>query len=164
MFGCPGSSLPYMGLLQLWQAGATLQLLCIWASYWSGFSCCGAQAPGAQASVVAAYGLTGSVVAAYGLSSCCIQAHGLSSSYIRAQQLLHTGSRAQQLLHTGSRAQQLRLKSARVQARCGARGQLPRGVWDLPVPGIKPVYLAVKGGLLSTEPQESHLIQVFSLE
>ena len=41
----------------MWRAGATL--CCgAWASYCSGFSCCGARALGAQASVVAACGLS----------------------------------------------------------------------------------------------------------
>ena len=69
-FGCTGSSLLRVGFLYLWRAGATLQL---WstgfslqgllsscgaqASYCSGFSC-GAQALGAQASVVIAHRLS----------------------------------------------------------------------------------------------------------
>ena len=56
-FGCLGSSLLRMGFLLLWQAGATL-CCCAWPSHCSGFSCCGAWALGAQASVVVAHGLS----------------------------------------------------------------------------------------------------------
>ena len=35
---------------------------------------------------------------------------------------------------------------------CGARGSLPRSMWNLPGPGIKPVSLALRGGFLATEP------------
>ena len=82
IFGCSGSSLLHAGFLQLQQAGATLR----WgarASHCSGFSCCGAWALSAWASVVVA--------------------HGLSSCGSRAQQLWLAGCRAQaqQLWHTG---------------------------------------------------------------
>ena len=57
IFGCVGCSLLRAGFLCLRRAGATL--LCgAWASYCGGFSCCGAQALGAQASVVVAHGLS----------------------------------------------------------------------------------------------------------
>ena len=58
--------LPYL----LRQAGATLRC-CAQASHCGGFSCCGAQALGARASVVMARGLwsASSVVVAHGLSS-----------------------------------------------------------------------------------------------
>ena len=53
IFGCVGSSLLRTGFLQLRWAGATL--CCgAWASHCGGFSCCGARALGAQASVVVA--------------------------------------------------------------------------------------------------------------
>ena len=48
IFGCVGSSLLHAGFLQLGQVGA---------SPCGGFSCCGAQALGTWASVVAAHGL-----------------------------------------------------------------------------------------------------------
>ena len=47
-FGCIGSSFLYEGFLQLWQAGATLHRGAR-ASHHRGLSCCGAQAPDAQA-------------------------------------------------------------------------------------------------------------------
>ena len=46
--GCVGSSFLREGLLQLWQAGATLHCSAR-ASHHRGLSCCGAQAPDAQA-------------------------------------------------------------------------------------------------------------------
>ena len=58
-FGCAGSSLLCVGFLQLWRAGATL-LWCVSFSL-GGFSCCGAQARGAQASAFVAHGLSCSV-------------------------------------------------------------------------------------------------------
>ena len=47
-FGCVGSSFLCEGFLQLRQAGATLHRGA-WASHYGGLSCCGAQAPDAQA-------------------------------------------------------------------------------------------------------------------
>ena len=76
IFGCIGSSLLHVGFLWLWRAGSTLRCGA-WASHRGGFSCCGARALGAQASVVAARGLSvcgvraesaGSVVVVRGLS------------------------------------------------------------------------------------------------
>ena len=60
IFGCVGSSLLRAGFLQLRRAGATL---CCSArvSHCSGFSFCGAQALGVQASVVVVHGLSCSV-------------------------------------------------------------------------------------------------------
>ena len=52
-FGHVGSSLPRMGFLQLRRAGATRHCG-VWAPHCSGFSCYGARALGAWASVVAA--------------------------------------------------------------------------------------------------------------
>ena len=79
IFGCVGSLLLRTGFLQLRRAGATL---CCGAraSHCNGFSCCGAWALGAQASVVVAHSL----------SSCSLRAleHRLSSWGARAQ-LLH---------------------------------------------------------------------------
>ena len=71
IFGCIGSSLWHGGFLQLWQAGATLRCGA-WASHCSGFSCCGARALGARASVVVARGLSscGSRALECRLSSC----------------------------------------------------------------------------------------------
>ena len=48
IYGCVGSSFLCEGFLQLWQAGATLHR-CVRASHYRGLSCCGAQAPDAQA-------------------------------------------------------------------------------------------------------------------
>ena len=62
--------------LQLWRAGATLHCS-EQASHCGGFSCCGAQGLGTQASVVVAHGLqsAGSVVVAHRLS--CSAACGI---------------------------------------------------------------------------------------
>ena len=48
IYGCVGSSFLCEGFLQLWQAGATLHRDA-WASHYRSLSCCGAQAPDAQA-------------------------------------------------------------------------------------------------------------------
>ena len=48
IFGCLGSSFLCEGFLQLRQAGATLHRG-VRASHYRGLSCCGAQAPDAQA-------------------------------------------------------------------------------------------------------------------
>ena len=48
IFGCVGSSFLCEGFLQLWQAGAPLHRRAR-ASHCRGLSCCGAQAPDAQA-------------------------------------------------------------------------------------------------------------------
>ena len=48
IYGCVGSSFLCQGFLQLWQAGATLHRGAR-ASHYRGLSCCGAQAPDAQA-------------------------------------------------------------------------------------------------------------------
>ena len=48
IYGCVGSSFLCEGFLQLWQAGATLHRGAQ-ASHCRGLSCCGAQAPDAQA-------------------------------------------------------------------------------------------------------------------
>ena len=56
MDGCVGSLLLRTGSLQLWRTGATLHCSA-WASHRSGFSCCGARAPGTRAAAVMAHGL-----------------------------------------------------------------------------------------------------------
>ena len=48
IFGCVESSFLFEGFLYLWQAGATLHRGAR-ASHYRGLSCCGAQAPDAQA-------------------------------------------------------------------------------------------------------------------
>ena len=48
IYGCVGSSFLCEGFLQLWQAGTTLHRSAR-ASHYRGLSCCGAQAPDAQA-------------------------------------------------------------------------------------------------------------------
>ena len=48
IFGCVGSSFPCEDSLQLQQVGATLHRNAL-ASHYHGLSCCGAQAPDAQA-------------------------------------------------------------------------------------------------------------------
>ena len=35
---------------------------------------------------------------------------------------------------------------------CGSRAQLPRGMWDLPRPGLEPVSPALAGGFSTTAP------------
>ena len=57
IFGCFGSSLLRAGFLQLRRVGATLHCGAR-ASHCGGFSCCGARALGARASVVMARGLS----------------------------------------------------------------------------------------------------------
>ena len=64
-FGCAGSSLLCVDFLSLQQAGGLLSSCGARTSYSGGFSCCGAQALGTWALVVATLGL-----AANGLSSC----------------------------------------------------------------------------------------------
>ena len=57
IFGCTGSSLLHVGFLYLRRVGATLRCGAQ-ASHCGGFSCCGARALGARASVVVARGLS----------------------------------------------------------------------------------------------------------
>ena len=71
IFGCFGSSLLCAGFLQLRRAGATL-CCSVRASQCGGFSCCGARALGARASVVVA---------------CRLQQSWLAGSRAQAQQL-----------------------------------------------------------------------------
>ena len=44
-----------------------------------------------------------------------------------------------------------RLQTRRLSS-CGSRAQLPRGMWDLPGPGLEPVSPALAGRLLTTAP------------
>ena len=71
IFGCIRSSLLSVGFLYLQRVGATLCCRAR-ASHCGGFSCCGARAPGARASVVVACGLSscGSRAPEHRLSSC----------------------------------------------------------------------------------------------
>ena len=71
IFGFIGSSLLHVGFLSLQLVGATLRCGAR-ASHCGGFSCCGAQALGARASVVVAHGLSscGSRALERWLSSC----------------------------------------------------------------------------------------------
>ena len=82
IFGCVGSSLLHMGFLQLRRAGATLHCGAR-ASHCGGFSCCGAQALGAWASVVVAHRLSncGSRALERRLSSCGAQAQLICSMW-----------------------------------------------------------------------------------
>ena len=75
IYGCVRSSLLCTGFLQLCSAGATLGCGAQ-ASHCGGFSCCGARALGAQASVVVVRGLSscGSQALEHRLSSCGAQA------------------------------------------------------------------------------------------
>ena len=57
IFGYVGSPLLHVGPLQPWRAGAALRCGAR-ASHRGGFSCCGAQALGAWASVAVAHGLS----------------------------------------------------------------------------------------------------------
>ena len=110
IFDCIGSLLLRMGFFQLRRAEATLHCGA-WASHCGGFSSCGARAPGRQASVAVACGL----------SSCGLQ------------------------------ALERRLSS------CGTRAQLPRGMWDLPGPGLEPASPEPAGGFLTIAPRGKSL-------
>ena len=76
--GCFGSSLLHVGFLQLWRAGPT-RPCGVRASHCGGFSCCGALALGAQASVVVVHRLRicGLWALECRLSSCGAQAQFL---------------------------------------------------------------------------------------
>ena len=71
IFGCVGSLLLCAGFLWLWRVGASLHCGA-WAPHCGDFSCCGARALGAWASVVVAHGLSscGSQALERRLSSC----------------------------------------------------------------------------------------------
>ena len=96
IFGFFGSLLLHTGVLQLRRLGATL---CrgVLASHCGAFSCCGAWALGAQASVVVAHGLSscGSRALEHWLSSCgtrlsCSTAWHVGSSWTRARTRVRT--------------------------------------------------------------------------
>ena len=101
IFDCVGSSLLCAGFLQLQQVGATV-CCCTQASHCGGFSCCGAQALGARASVLAACGLSScgtqalehgvSVVEVHGLSCCGVWALWHVGSVVVARRLQSAGS------------------------------------------------------------------------
>ena len=44
-----------------------------------------------------------------------------------------------------------RLQTRRLSS-CGSQAQLLHGMWDLPRPGLEPVYPALAGGFLTTAP------------
>ena len=69
---------------------------------------------------------------------------GFSLSWLLLLQ--STGSRGTGFSSCGSRALERRLSS------CGAGAWLLRGTWDLPIPGIEPVSLALAGRFLTTAP------------
>ena len=52
---------------------------------------------------------------------------------------------------TASLAVELRLQTHRLSS-CGSRAQLLRGMWDLPRPGLEPVFPALAGRLSTTAP------------
>ena len=76
------------------------------------------------------------------LCSCSAQAYCSGFSSWRAWAPRHSGFRS-----CGTRSQQLWLPSSGAQAQ-----QLFLGMWDLPRSGIKPLFLALRGGLFTTEP------------
>ena len=82
VFGCIGSSLLCAGFLQLRRTGATLHCGA-WASHCGGFSCCGAWALCAWASVVVARGHSscGSQALKHRMSSCGAWAQLLCSMW-----------------------------------------------------------------------------------
>ena len=57
----------------------------------------------------------------------------------------------------GHRLQTRRLSS------CGSRAQLPRGMWDLPRPGLEPVSPALAGRLSTTAPPGKPDLFIFNL-
>ena len=106
IFGCTGSSLLRTGFLQLWRAAATLHCS-VQASHCGGFSCCGARALAARASVVVARGLqsAGSVVVEHGLS--CSVACGIFPDQGLNPYPLHWQADSLPLRHQGSPVVQL---------------------------------------------------------
>ena len=103
IFGCVGSALLHAGFLWLRRAGAALRCNAR-ASQWGGFSCCGAQVPGMQASAVVAHGLqsAGSVVVAHRLS--CSMACGIFPDQGSNPCPLYWQADSQPLHHQGSRS------------------------------------------------------------
>ena len=55
-----------------------------------------------------------------------------------------------------------RLQTHRL-SNCGSRAQLPRGMWDLPRPGLEPVSTALAGRLSTTAPPGKPQMQFFLL-
>ena len=45
-----------------------------------------------------------------------------------------------------------------------ARASLPRGVWNLPGPGIEPMFPALAGGFLTTGPPGKSHIAIFKID
>ena len=70
---------------------------------------------------------------------------GFSLSWLLLLQ--STGSRRTGFSSCGSRALERRLNS------CGSWALLLRGMWDLPGPGLEPMYPPLAGGFLTTEPR-----------
>ena len=60
--------------------------------------------------------------------------------------LQSTGSRCTGFSSCGSQALEHRLSS------CGTRASLLRGMWDLPGPGLEPMFTELAGGFLTTAP------------
>ena len=56
-----------------------------------------------------------------------------------------------------------RLQTRRLSS-CGSRAQLPRGMWDLPRTGLKPVSPALAGGFSTTAPPGKPKISDFDLQ
>ena len=56
-----------------------------------------------------------------------------------------------------SLAAEQRLQTLRLSS-CGSRAQLPRGMWDLPRPGLEPVSPALAGRLPTTAPPGKPLL------
>ena len=53
-----------------------------------------------------------------------------------------------------------RLQTRRLSS-CGSRAQLLRGMWDLPKPGLEPVFLALAGRFSTTAPPGKPLASLF---
>ena len=108
------------------------------------------------------FGYAGSSLLQGLFSSCGAWApHCSGFSYCRAQALGCTSSIivAHGLNRCGYRALEHRFSS------CGAQAQLPCGMWDLPRPGIEPMFPALAGGILPLShqgnPSLSFLIHMF---
>ena len=56
-----------------------------------------------------------------------------------------------------------RLQTRRLSS-CGSRAQLPRGMWDLPSPGLEPVSPALAGGFSTTAPPGKPLYLTFDMK
>ena len=97
---------------------------------------------------VAARGL--SLVAESGATLCCSarasHCGGFSCCGTRAVGMQASVVVSRGLSSCGSQALERRLSS------CGTRAQLLRGMWDLPRPGLEPVFPALAGGFSTTAP------------